>query len=300
MYIVLLFIVDRGWSQTVIDTVSSQQHAIPPTISFGFDYYSPSLMDESVAPGAEDLKLQVSEWNLGIVVPDWINDRNTITHEFKYSQLNIDYLDLSVDLGILVTTTHKVEYAFTWEKTLSKKWNLLTIVNPGLASEFKSDLSVNDLILTMACIGIRKYTERLSIGYGVGFSPDFGTHFPLPVFAMRWNNGKNMKIEAILPVNFSFAYRPNSVFDLGFDFSVNGSRYHGAPLSYGVDNPQMRYSVTKGGPSITFNLFPWLHLKCKGGYTLFRRIEFYDGLDEVESFDIKQSGFLSLQLVVGE
>ena len=108
-----------------------------------------------------------------------------------------------------------------------------------------------------------------------------------------------MKIETILPISFSFAYRPNSVFDLGLDFTMDGSSYHGNPTTYGVDNPQMRYSVTKGGPSITFNLFPWLHLKCMGGYTLLRRIEFYDGLDEMGSFDIVQSGFLSFNLVIG-
>ena len=50
-------------------------------------------MNESVSPGAESLKLQVSEWNFGIAIPDRINDRNTITHGFNYSQLNIDYLE---------------------------------------------------------------------------------------------------------------------------------------------------------------------------------------------------------------
>ena len=109
-----------------------------------------------------------------------------------------------------------------------------------------------------------------------------------------------MQVEAILPVSFNFAYRPNSVFDLGFDLSVDGSKYHGDPSTYGGDNPLLRYSVTKGGPSITFNLTPWLHLKCNGGYTLFRRLEFYDGLDEAASFDIKQSGFLSFELMIGE
>ncbi len=257
-------------------------------------------MSETVAPGAENLKLQLTEWNFGIKIPDQINEKNTITHGFNYSQLNIDYIDLKVDLGAKVTTTHIVEYELTWMKTLSEKWDLMTIINPGLASEFKSDLSVNDLILTVASIGIRKYTDKLAIGYGIGFSPDFGTHFPMPVLAMRWNNGKNMKIETILPISFSFAYRPNSVFDLGFDFNVHGSKYHGAPSTYGVDNPQLRYSVVKGGPSIIFNLLPWLHLKCKGGYTLFRRLEFYDGLIEAGSFDIKQAGFLSFKLIVGE
>ena len=74
--ILFLFIGSQVWSQTVIDTVSAEQQPTPPTICFGFDYFPSSLMGETVAPGAESLELQVSEWNFGIAIPNRVNDRS--------------------------------------------------------------------------------------------------------------------------------------------------------------------------------------------------------------------------------
>ncbi|MFY0655097.1 MAG: hypothetical protein JXQ96_23925 [Cyclobacteriaceae bacterium] len=281
------------------DKDSTENSKPPPTLIFGFDYFPAKLMTRPVAPGADDLKLQIDNWMLGFSLPFQKSELSTITHSIEYHRLSINYLNAIPDLGALVETTHSLQYSLIWEKVLNEKWDLLTIINPGLASDFEGSLSKDDLILTLAIAGIRKYNERLSIGYGVGFNPNFGTHHPLPVLALSWNNGRNMKIETIFPINLSFAYRPNPIFDLGMDFTLDGSSYHGNPDTYGAKNPQLRYSVTKGGPSITFNIFPWLHLKCAGGITLLRRLEFYDGSMEAGSFDIKQSGFLSFNLIVG-
>jgi hypothetical protein len=283
----------------VNDRDSTEQTSPPPAINFGFDYFPAKLMTEPVAPGADDLELQIDNWMIGFSLPFQKNEFSTVTHGLEYSRLNINYINSIPDLGVLVETTHSIQYSLVWEKVLNEKWDLLTIVNPGLASEFESSITKDDLILTLAMVGIRKYTERLSIGYGAGFNPNFGTHHPVPVLALRWNNGRNMRIETIFPLNFSFAYRPNSVYDLGMDFTLEGSSYHGDPNKYGAENPQLRYSVAKGGPSITFNLFPWFHLRCAGGFTFLRRLEFYDGSTEAGTFDIKQSGFLSFDLLVG-
>lgn len=278
---------------------STEQASPPPSITFGFDYFPAKLMTEPVAPGADDLQMQIDNWMIGFSLPFQKNEFNTVTHGLEYSRLNINYINSIPDLGVLVETTHTVQYSFVWEKVLNEKWDLLTIINPGLASEFESRITKDDLTLTLALVGIRKYTERLSIGYGLGFNPNFGTHHPVPVLALRWNNGRDMKIETIFPINFSFAYRPNPVFDLGLDMTLEGNSYHGNPSKYGAENPQLRYSVASAGPSITFNVMPWLHLKCAGGFTFLRRLEFYDGSIEAGTFDIKQSGFLSFDLLVG-
>lgn len=281
------------------DKDSTEQSSPPPTINFGFDYFPATLMTEPVAPGADDLELQIDNWTIGVSLPFAKNESSTITHSFEYSRLSINYLNAIPELGTLVETMHAIQYSLVWEKILNEKWDLLTIANPGMATDFQGKLSKDDLILTLAVVGIRKVTDQLSYGIGLAYNPNFGAHHPMPVLALMWNNGKNMKFETILPVNLSFGYRPNSVFDLGVDFTLDGGSYHGNPDKYGVENPQLRYSVAKGGPNITFNISHWLHLKCTGGVTFLRRMEFYDGSIEQGTFDIKQSGFLSFDLVVG-
>jgi hypothetical protein len=289
----------KSCGKTNNDRDSIEQASPPPSINFGFDYFPAKLMTEPVAPGADDLQMQIDNWMIGFSLPFQKNESSTVTHSLEYNRLSINYLNSIPEIEPLVETTHAFQYSLVWKKTLNKKWDLLTIVNPGLASDFQGKLSKDDLILTVAVVGIRKYSDRLAIGYGLGYNPNFGTHHPMPVLALRWNNGKNMKIETIFPVNFSFAYRPNPVFDLGIDMTLQGSSYHGDPDKYDTENPQLRYSVAKGGPNVTFNISPWLHLKCTGGFTFLRRLEFYDGSTEAGTFDIKQSGFLSFNLIVG-
>ena len=99
-------------------------------------------------------------------------------------------------------------------------------------------------------------------------------------------------------------YIPNAAFllslDIGLEAGIEGNSYHGSPGKYGVKDPQLQYSIAKGGPSVTLNLLPWLHVKLAGGYTFYRNLEFYDGRFTVASFDLDQTGYFSVNLSIGE
>ena len=122
----------------------------------------------------------------------------------------------------------------------------------------------------------------------------------MPILAIRWNNGVDMQVEAILPMSATFGYRVHPMVDLGLEGVLEGASYHGDPDKFDVGNPQLRYSVARAGPTVTLNFTPWLHLRLAGGYTFLRRFEYFDGLNEAGSYDLTNTGYAQASLSFGE
>lgn len=87
---------------------------------------------------------------------------------------------------------------------------------------------------------------------------------------------------------------------LGFSFLIKGNQYHGAESKYeDASNPQLRYSVGNIVPSLRLVLSEKVNLDIQTGLTLFRRLEFYDGTEKVQSFNMKSSAILRVGLSFG-
>ena len=106
-------------------------------------------------------------------------------------------------------------------------------------------------------------------------------------------------MDLLLPVKAEFWYLPGRSLELGLAARIAGNQYHGDPARYSVPNPQMRYSVGTVGPSLKLHLSERVHLTLDGGVTLLRRFEFFDGDDEQNSLDLKESGFVRAGILFG-
>jgi hypothetical protein len=94
-------------------------------------------------------------------------------------------------------------------------------------------------------------------------------------------------------------YEPDRMLELGLAAKFAGNEYHGDPARYGVENPQMRYSVGTFGPSAKLHLSEKVHLTAEAGMTFMRRFEFFDGDLEENSLDLRNSGMLKFGLQIG-
>ena len=286
----------------ILAAVTGQDVSPPPMPSAGLSFgYLPATALVEPPAGAEDLEVQINTVGAEINYPtSYRGGKTQITHGLRYQQLNLNYENRTPGLGELVERAHMIRYSFVWFEELNSKWSLLTMATPGLASDFDGDISFDDAVLEVAVVGIYNYSDRTALGFGAGFNPYLGQHYPMPVLAVRWNNGVNMELEAILPMSLRFGYRPHPVADVGLSIALEGSSYHGDPEKFAVDNPQMRYSLGRAGPSLTLNLLPFVKLSLEGGVALGRRFEFYDGLDEEASYDLDPAGYFQGRLSVGQ
>jgi len=287
----------------LIGLTLDQDIAPPKMVSFTFssEYFPDSFItnpDVTSQPGIDELKISVTSFKVGAgYETDFNNGLTSLTSNFEYSQLRLGYTNWNFG-DSRVDTAHEIAYSGTLMHKHSDLWSTMVIATPSLASDFEDDLSIDDVMFEAAVIGIYKYSERLDLGFGGGYNPRLGQYYPMPVIGIRWNNGSNMKVEAILPMVFSFAYRPHPIVDVGLRASLDGGQYHGSPDKFSVDKPYLRYSVAKVGPTVLFRILPFLQLGIEGGYTFHRRFEFYDDDNLISPYDLDQTyyGQITLQL----
>ena len=193
-----------------------------------------------------------------------------------------------------------VEYSATLTHGLSERWTLMAIAKPGIASDFEGDVGRDDLTFQVVAVFIRGYGARFQVGYGAAWANTFGQPFPLPVLAVNWNNGSNLKVSSILPSNLECWYAPSPRLELGLGVSVDGNQYHGDPDIYGVDNPLLRYSVGSVGPSVNYHLSRQMTVGVQTGMTFLRRFKFFDGDNEedVDDISLKNTGYVRIQLQI--
>jgi hypothetical protein len=248
----------------------------------------------------QDLGIKVNTLNISLAYPVVLSkDRTMLINQVTYQRLDLEYENWDLAQGGKTDVNQAIGISYTaiLMHKLSEKWALMGILTPGIASDFEYDhLTKDDFYFSAVAVFIKKYRETLSIGYGIAYVPDFGQPFPIPILAVQWNNGKNKRIECIIPVQFDYTYQHSNNLQLGFHFGMDGNQYHGDKTQYNVLNPQLRYSVGTVGPTLKYRLYKILMLNASAGMTMMRRFEFFDGDDLAGSYDLKSSGFIRFGL----
>jgi len=267
-----------------------------PSVSVAMEYVAPSQLAEPER-GPPGFEVQVSSFETRVSIPTSYSS-GVVSNGLDYQQLRLDYTNPAPGAQ-LVEAAHALSYNLSWFQRLDESWSMLTLASPGLASDFRGELSVDDLALEVALVGIYAFSDRFAVGLGAGYNARLGMQFPMPVMAVRWQPTPTMKLEAILPQSATFAFQPHPILGVGIEAMLDGGSYHGDPDWYEPENPQMRYSLAKVGSRLTFHLMPWVHLQLASGYAFLRRFEFYDGTDELVSYDLDNNGYMRAGLSLG-
>jgi len=282
-----------------------------PSYSVAYDIYPYShlTMNDPTQEqaGLEDffdaMQIQVTNIYLSYSYPIIRSEgKLIIINELNYHRFDLDYKDWDTDVVPAeeqIANATGIDYNLMVMKNLNERWTLLTMFTPGIASDLEDDLVADDFHLQVVVAFIRAHSEKLQLGYGLAYSTLFGEPFPLPVIQIKWNNGAKLYVESLLPSNLDIRYMMNKRAILGFSFLIKGNQYHGAESKYDANNPQLNYSVGNIVPSLRLVLSEKLNLDISTGITLFRRLEFFDGKDKVQSFNMKSSAIIRLGLSYG-
>ncbi len=267
-------------------------------ISYGYDYLPYALLADPVSE-APDMEIQMVTRSFGASFPLMFGDgKIMLLNQFNYRKTEFSYKNFPVP-GTPVEQAQYYSYTAFMIYTLNEKWQLLAVGTPGFASDFEADISGEDFTFSVVLGLIRTKSDRFSWGFGLAYSRDFGEPFPFPFLYYDWNNGARLKSSGIVPVDLNLTYQLNPMIDLGLALKVGGNRYQGNPDKYGVDDPEMAYSEGTFGPNAMIHFAPWAHLRIEPGFAFFRRFEFFDGTDLVQSYDTKGISYVRMLLVLG-
>jgi hypothetical protein len=200
-------------------------------ISLIHDFF-PSQNFSKPAAGLNNAKIQSRSVSISVAFPLIFSEGRTVFNKkIYYKRRDFSYKGFPGG-NPSINDIHDLNYTLTLQHGLSAKWGLLAFVTPGLASDFESSLSSNDFNFQAVTVFIRKFRPQFSFGFGTVYSTQFGQPFPLPVLAINWNNGKNLRWDTILPVSSTFRYTPTPKLDLGLALGLDGNNYHMVALFY--------------------------------------------------------------------
>ena len=272
-----------------------------PTVSVSYDFLpyqdfsDPIIVDDSTT--IDDASVQVRRLRASLSYPIVFSEgRTVLVNEFTYQLIDFSYRKLGNPLERL----HSASYTLMLQHRLSQKWSVWALGTPSLASDLQAEVSEDDFNFQVVALSIRHFSDRFSLGFGAAYSTQFGSAMPLPVLAFDWNNGKNMMAKAILPVSLEFWYRPNQRLDLGLLVTGDGNNFHGDPTVYGVINPELRYTMLTVGPAARISFSKNTRLNVEAGIIGLHRFEFFDGDNEVASYDLEPSQYVRVGLQYGQ
>jgi hypothetical protein len=262
-----------------------------------YTYFPYAELRDRNAPAG--VRVQISSWQAGAAFPLSFADGGTVVlNRLSYEAMDIGYSGLP-RATTTVDRVQRVSYTLFLMQALSDKWQMVAVATPGLASDFEGQISADDLSFT-GVLGARyRFGERFSLGAGVAYERSFDNSLPLPFALVEWAIAPKLRLNALLPMNATVLYSPWSVLDVGIFGEMGGSRYHGDPDKFGVDNPQLDYSVASAGATAQVHVSRWALVMLKGGYAFRRRIEFLDGGDEASRYDLEGSWYVQGGLQLG-
>ncbi|NIR63874.1 MAG: hypothetical protein GWO10_08915 [candidate division Zixibacteria bacterium] len=266
------------------------------SFEFSYDYFPYQKLSEAEqGTFYEDLEIRVQKFNFEISHPlVFSRGRTILINNFGYQRLEIDYMNWDEVEGRdepRVDDLHALSYTLFVRRVIDNTWSMAFLFNPGIASDFKGALMLEDFSLQFGAIFSKQFSSKFALGFGAIYSTQFGHPIPLPALSFQWNNGSNLRANVIIPVNMEFWYDASERIDLGVLMKIDGNEFHADPEIYGYDNPNFRFADAMIGPAAEMRMLPWMKVNLYGGYTYLRYFEFYNNYYEIAGYDPNNSLF---------
>lgn len=267
-------------------------------VSVGYEYlpYAGLLDPDPSIPN--DAKLQMQTWSFGAAYPLIFWDGGTVViNRLEYKRVGFHYKDWE-NWGDLEqpANANLVTYSLYMQQYLTDRWQLIMIIEAGVASDFGGELALGDFTLSTVAIVMRTFGEKRNFTIGGGIAP---SPIPWGFLYVDWNIGPKLNIEGSLPYELTVSYSPIPLFDLSLHANLDDFGFHGNPDRFEFKDPVMTYSFATVGSTIQFNFTDWLHLNVEGGYSFVRNFSLSDGPEVKGNFGMENSFYLKAGTIIG-
>ncbi|WP_430815504.1 DUF6268 family outer membrane beta-barrel protein [Carboxylicivirga sp. RSCT41] len=286
----LLILCSGAGAQNATDTVSYKRLVKFPLLSIRYFNYSNSEFTASESKG----DVYMEEFNTTFQFAFPIKKKKT----YLINRVNLNRLSYRVEIDdeINKEAFYAFGYTFGLTQVLKNRWRLVATVTPTLASDFKNEISSEDLIVQSAAILSKRSSPFFEYGFGAAFSTRFGRELLVPVLSLTYKN-ERWGTFMFLPAYISQYYH----FDqsrVGFSLSTYGNVYNYTPDIKGdYELDKLGYSRINIGPEFRTRLWKDVHINVSTGITVRNRLESINGRGTRE-FDIstKEKFYFKVEL----
>lgn len=267
--------------------------------SAGYEYYpNAQAKRTSMNPDGGDAAFQV--FNASLTVPITLSkDRTLLIPGFRYSLLDIiqDEDSLARD-QTPVNALHSLMLKLALLHAFDEHWGMFVSVSGGVASDFGSDLSSDDLVVAAQVLALWTIIPDFTLGAGIGYDRRTGSVSPLPLIGLDWQPSEVFMVRGVVPQSLALRYRAAQWLTLGVEGALEGERYHLSDRP-GVEDVEVAYRVVKVGAAATVHWTPWLHSRLYGGAATLRRFEVFVDDDSRGDLKLETGPFVGLELALG-
>lgn len=240
---------------------------------------------------------QLSHFDFNLVTPTiQLNSKTKINNIVYYRFSEYQYDLFSSENNLLPQQLHEIKYSLLARHTFNANWELLFVPRISIRTDFKEDVSNNDLFPAVSAIVMKKSekNERLKWGFGVNYNNDLGKNSIIPIFALNYVSDR-MKFTTYFPNNANLTFLPSKKIEYGIGFTTDAALYH----IHSMDSiDYLRVLNVLVHPNFSYNLKSNLWLNIKSGFTLRRNFDFYTTDFESPSSDfenqLKSSAFVQI------
>jgi hypothetical protein len=216
------------------------------------------------------------------------------------SVLNYRHTSYSYDdvlLGVnWPTSFQEIKYTLLARFALSNYWELLCIPRLSIRSDFKSNLSQDDLFPSFAAVAIKtsRSNDKMKWGLGLGYNNDLGKNSVIPILSLNYTNDA-MRLNVFFPTHANLIFTSAPKIEYGFGFTTDAALVH---INTSDEVEYLRTLNVHFNPILSYNVVSnfWVHFKA--GAILRRQYDLYNSDFETPTpqFEnkLKPAGFVQV------
>ena len=248
------------------------------------------------ANNSDSSKFSIQEFGAFFNIPTILNkdSTNIIINGLGYGQVKVKspaFAEGNINL-------HAINYRFSWIHKFNRKWTFIGVLEPTLASDFKSKLSSDDFVVQSMAMVTKRINTKFLIGGGLAYTTRFGYPLVMPVVPIKYQSKKH-RINALLPIKLVYAYQLNDKLDIGVKGLVNGANFNITGYSNDlVEFNKVNYTRGNIGPVIYYKPKKIFTIEVSGGISTNRTFRLVDFNNNTYNNTASTEAFFNIGLVI--
>ncbi len=198
---------------------------------------------------------------------------------------------------------HNVSLSMTLVQKLGKKWSIIAVFMPTLASDFKAPLSSDDLLLQGSLFASVKLNDKWSVGGGGLYTAQLGDPRFLPVVQMKYQHNKHL-VNVLLPsfMNYLYTVDKQEKWRLGLRLATNGGNFNVNNRDFTEVIPnsinKTLYSRINVGAVVNFHVTKTVFLEASGGISVARKYKLQDPSKKEYNYNSENGRFFNVGIFI--
>lgn len=250
--------------------------------------------------GRDGYQFSIQEYGGFFNIPTVLNkdSSSVMLNGFNFAQIKINLSGDNAAIPADNITVNSISYRFSFIHKFNNKWSFAGMIEPTLASDFKSKLSSDDLVIQSMGMVSAKINSKFLIGGGLAYTSRFGQPRIVPVVPIKYKSKKHL-LSGVLPTKIIYTYQINPKIDIGFKAIVNGANFNitGYSNEFSEIN-KINYTRTNIGPVLYYKPKKIFSIEVSGGISTNRTFKLVDINNNSYNNSSSTEAFFNIGLVI--